>query len=143
MRVRKAAEESSSPSPFLPLVKLILVLLILLLLPDLVTSRRRGGNSRNKRKKSLLKRAYGTVKIDCILECDRPPTNMAENEMCITECISPVCHQDIYFSKELELGEVDEVRGVQFESCAKESMRKEVAEKRQAAKELLKNSSSS
>jgi hypothetical protein len=68
---------------------------------------------------------------------------MAENEMCITECISPVCHQDIYFSKELELGEVDEVRGVQFESCAKESMRKEVAEKRQAAKELLKNSSSS
>ena len=62
---------------------------------------------------------------------------MAENEMCITECISPDCHRDIYFSKELELGEADEVRGVQFESCAKESMRREVAEKRQAAKELL------
>ena len=124
-RIRKSRHEESS-SPMLPLVKLLLVLLILLLLPDLVTSKRR--TSPNRKKKNRITKSFNALKSDCINDCD--PTNMAENEMCITQCMSSECHDGLYKGDELEPGEIDERRGLAFEQCAKDEIRKQESQRR-------------
>jgi len=124
-RIRKSRHEESS-SPILPLVKLLLVLLILLLLPDLVTSKRR--TSPNRKKKNRITKSFNALKSDCINDCD--PTNMAENEMCITQCMSSECHEGLYKGDELEPGEIDERRGLAFEQCAKDEIRKQESQRR-------------
>lgn len=55
---------------------------------------------------------------------------MAENQMCISKCLSQECHADIYQGNELEQGEIDDVREIQFESCVKDQLRHEIAESR-------------
>ena len=124
-RIRKSRHEESSSS-ILPLVKLLLVLLILLLLPDLVTSKRR--TSPNRKKKNRIAKSFNALKSDCINDCD--PTNMAENEMCITQCMSSECHDGLYKGDELEPGEIDERRGLAFEQCAKDEIRKQESQRR-------------
>lgn len=46
-----------------------------------------------------------------------------ESVGCITECISPQCHEKIYSSKPIEIGEIDLIRHAQFELCAKREMK--------------------
>jgi|AntRauTorckE5430_2_1112549.scaffolds.fasta_scaffold05917_3 hypothetical protein len=124
-RIRKAIHES--PSPVLPLVKIFLILLILLLLPDLVTSKQRRGSA-NRRKTNRVTKSFNALKQECIQDtCD--PNNMAENEMCITECISNECFH-IYRGNELEAGEIDERRSLVFEQCAKDEIRTREAQRR-------------
>jgi hypothetical protein len=116
-------DETTSPS--LPLIKLILVIVILLLLPQLVRSKR---NSPTAKKRRKVTKAFIQAKSDCILSCD--PNNMAENQMCISKCLSQECHAEIYRGNELEQGEVDDARELRFESCVKDQLRHEIAASR-------------
>jgi hypothetical protein len=139
-RIRQA--ETNSPSPALPLIKLLLVLLILLLLPDLVISKR--GGSANRRKSNKITKSFNNAREECIEECD--PSNMAENQMCISGCISPKCHEEIYghgggeLESELDPGEIDDKRGDAFDRCVRDELRREVARERQNRKQQSKES---
>lgn len=59
-----------------------------------------------------------------------------ESAGCITACISPECHKQIY-SNPLEVGEIDLIRHAQFELCAKRALKErrriERIEKRKAS----------
>ena len=105
-------------------------LLILLLLPDLVTSKRRKASKRKRK----VQRAYFSLRNDCIEgPCRLIP--WTENEMCITKCMMPECHEKVYFNtNELEPGEVDEWKEVHFEDCVKEYLREQERSRRNAAK---------
>ena len=105
-------------------VKLLLVITILLLLPQLVESK----NKRRKRQRKL-NRKYTELRINCTIKDTCKPFNAAENEMCITKCMDAGCHEDVYGSDrggELEPGEVDEVREIEFEKCVKASLKKKL-----------------
>lgn len=104
-------------------------------------ARRRGGGGRratNRRRKRNAARNNKMLKIfhqrqnDCIVTChtsnsnNRNSNNMAENEMCISQCMSPTCHDQNYRLHEkklLEPGEFDEVRAIAFEECVKDEIR--------------------
>ena len=118
------------PSPVATLVKLLLILLILLLLPELVTSKRRKGSKRKRK----VQRAYSSLRNECIEgPCRSIP--LTENEMCITKCMRPECHEKVYFdTAELELGEVDEWKEVQFEDCVKDYLREQERARRSSIK---------
>lgn len=99
---------------------------LLLFLPQLhpVQSKRRNrARTRNRRKRNanarnLVTQSFLQIQYDCILQCD--PQHMAENEMCITQCMNTACHDQIYtFHNQqlLEPGELDEQRAVAFEQC--------------------------
>jgi hypothetical protein len=79
---------------------------------------RRKRNARNQITKLLLSRQN-----DCILKCN--PNAMAENEMCITQCMSTSCHDTVYRLHEkqlLEAGEFDQLRAIAFHECVKDEL---------------------
>ena len=123
-------QHSESGSPFLPIVKLLLIILILLILPDLVISRRRKGAKRKRK----VNRAYSILRTECVEgPCQLIP--WTENEMCITKCMRPECHETVYSGdRELELGEVDERKEVLFEECVKNYLREEERAQRASRK---------
>lgn len=60
--------------------------------------------------------------------CD--PNNMAENQMCISKCLSQECHTEIYLGNELEPGEIDDLKELNFETCVKDQLRQEIVSSR-------------
>mmetsp|Transcript_9478 Transcript_9478/g.14571 ORF Transcript_9478/g.14571 Transcript_9478/m.14571 type:complete len:134 (-) Transcript_9478:148-549(-) len=99
------------------LVKALLVLLILLLLPKLV-------KADTKKRRKLLERKMKAQRLLCQREeCYHliPEESMA----CITACVSPACHRDIYEEHPLEPGELDFQRLEKFEACLKDEMKEQ------------------
>mmetsp|Transcript_19483 Transcript_19483/g.24021 ORF Transcript_19483/g.24021 Transcript_19483/m.24021 type:complete len:140 (+) Transcript_19483:76-495(+) len=122
---------SSTNKHLLFLTKILFVLIILLLLPQFVTSK-----TNRRRRKRKLNKSFNDLRTTC---ATKPPCNTyneAENEMCITQCMNQGCHEKVYTlgrGGELEPGEVDEGREVEFESCVKEFLRKQELELKKAA----------
>ena len=128
---RDASGGDSSRPPYLLLaVKILLVLLILLLLPRLVATRR-PQHSRAKNRRDVNRR-YVDLRTNCEFHADKcggvwaggkdflPPE---ESTPCVTQCLSPACHERIYGDDPLDLGEVDRVRFADFELCAKRELK--------------------
>lgn len=118
-------QHDNSVSPLLPLIKLLFLILILLLLPQYVTSKRQSANAKRNRR---MKKAFNEAKVGCINSCN--PHNMAENQMCITRCLSEGCHAIIFQGNELQPGEIDDIREMKFENCVKDEIRKEISASR-------------
>jgi hypothetical protein len=127
-------KRDENTSKLLTWIKLLLVIVILLLLPQLVTSKRNTPTAKRKRR---VTKAFIQAKSNCTLSCD--PKNMAENQMCISKCLSQECHADIYQGNELEQGEIDDVREIQFEICVKDQLRHEIAASRRGTIGTLNN----
>jgi hypothetical protein len=89
--------------------------------------RGRGRGRTNKRKRnaarSNIMKSFLQRQTDCIVACD--PNHMPENEMCISQCMSPTCHDSnfrLHEKKMLEPGEFDPIRAIAFEECVKEEI---------------------
>ena len=108
-------------------VKILLVIIILLWLPSLVDGKRRG---RKRRKAKAVANALSKARNECETNClqfnEESIIVPAEESMnCILQCISPKCYTSLYAPSPLERGEIDLIRGSQFESCVKEELRQE------------------
>ena len=55
--------------------------------------------------------------------------------MCISQCMQNDCHEHVYGGNELEPGEIDELRESSFETCVKNVLREEAAQKKILAKQ--------
>lgn len=55
---------------------------------------------------------------------------MAENQMCISRCLSEECHLLIFQWDELQPGEIDDLREMKFETCVKDEIRNEISASR-------------
>ena len=114
---KKAAAPTAS-SYLLVAVKILLVVVIILLLPKLVTGASTPGGKRNKK----LLQQYEAMRLECARgECKEFLPE--ESSMCVSNCISTACHQDIYGKNLLEDGEIDVVRGRAFQRCVKDELR--------------------
>lgn len=112
-----AAPPHTSSSYLLLAVKILLVIVIILLLPKLVTG---ASNRTNKR----LVRKLEELRLDCSLtSCGELLPE--ESIMCVSRCISPTCHDQIYAPIPLEDGEIDVLRAKEFEHCFREELRLE------------------
>lgn len=138
---KRISPTSSSPNKhvFL-LIKVLFILIIILLLPQFVESK----GKRNKKRRKLMQ-LYSELKFNCIHDNNNYDTennnkniekecckdiNEAENEMCVSRCMNMECYNNIYGVEnggELEPGEVDEDREIQFENCVKDFLKKEIA----------------
>lgn len=110
----------NSNSYLLLAVKVLLVVVIILLLPKLVQGRDKPGKKRRRQAERQWKSMQAV--------CERETCGAfipEESTMCVTQCMSPACHERIYASDLLEDGEVDLVRARDFEKCVKEELRME------------------
>lgn len=106
------------------LVKICLVVIILLWLAPLVTgsgSRHHysGGNGRRQRKELRLR----NLRLECQNEGECALLVPEESLNCVNQCLSHTCYERIFAPDPLEDGEIDIVRGQQFEDCVKEELR--------------------
>ena len=133
--IHNTASFKSSNKHFLFLIKLLLILIIILLLPQLVESK----SKRNKKRRKLIKQ-YNELKSKCGLfpSCSKDTIIMnvnnnhevENNEMCIAKCMNIECFERVYCEErggELEPGEVDEDREIEFENCVKDFLKKEIS----------------
>jgi heme exporter protein D len=121
----KQQQQSSTSSYLVLAVKVLLVLIIILLLPKLVQTNSRLDDIKRRRRRSRAsqKLEYVSLRTSCegSMQCiDLIPE---EASACVTECVSPVCHEEIYAMNLLEPGEVDIERAKEFEICVKKELR--------------------
>lgn len=75
----------------------------------------RRGVAPDKLVKDRRRECEGTLR-EGVQPCER---SRAAMENCILRCVSPKCYDKVYGEDPLEEGEVDDVRGSRFRSCAK------------------------
>jgi len=125
---KKATAPPATVSSYLLVtVKVLLVVVIILLLPKLVTG---APKPRGKRNKKLVKQ-FEAIRFDC----ERTTCKEflpEESSMCVSNCISRDCHEQVYGKNLLEDGEIDVVRARDFQGCVKDELR---AQRAQEARE--------
>jgi Domain of unknown function (DUF4787) len=62
------------------------------------------------------------------------PTIEEERHDCIQMCISTTCYDAVYTKSPLEDGEIDVIRGRDFEKCVKDEIRQEKKRQREEAR---------
>ena len=122
----KGALPADPPTNYylLLLVKICLVVIILLWLAPLVTgdvSRHppSGGNGRRQRNELRLR----NLRLQCQNDGACALLVPEESLNCVNQCLSHDCYEQIFAQDPLEDGEIDVVRGQQFEDCVKEELR--------------------
>lgn len=125
---RKRQEVAPDPPTsyyLLLLVKILLVVIILLWLAPLVTgaagAAARNNHQRNRRKRSELRARR--LRLECQNEGECALLVPEESLNCVNRCMSKDCYARIFANDPLEDGEVDLVRGQQFEDCVQEELR--------------------
>jgi hypothetical protein len=99
-------------------VKILLVVVIILLLPKLVTGQSTPAGKRNKK----LTRHIEALRFECERTTCREYLP-EESSMCVTQCVSQQCHDQVYDQNPLELGEIHVIRARDFEKCVKDELR--------------------
>ena len=124
---KATAPPSTLSSYLLVAVKILLAVIIILLLPKLVTGAAKPGGKRNKK----LIQQFEAKRFDCErMTCKEFLPE--ESFMCVSNCISPLCHSQIYEKSPLEDGEIDVRRSREFEKCVKDEIRIQRAKERSA-----------
>jgi hypothetical protein len=117
---KKMVKPVQSPSPrtdyFIIFIKVVFVLVIILLLPRLVNAR---DTLAHKRRRQFVTRFSTQVK-SCTFDGECKQIPLIDRLLCISKCVDPTCHEQIYGADPLEPGEVDEARELAFEICVRE-----------------------
>lgn len=129
---KKAAPPPSTASSYLLLaVKVLLVVVIILLLPKLVTgAKSRGGGKRNKK----FVKQFEAIKYDCEQSASCKKLLPEESSMCVSQCVSESCHEQVYGTNSLEDGEIDILRAREFQKCVKDEIRAQNAKDRASSR---------
>jgi hypothetical protein len=122
-------------------VKILLVLLILFSLPKLVTTNQEATTTVSNEKQE--KPIFYELRV-ARFECQNNPIISAcmdlipeESLNCINQCMSEACYEKIYGTNPLEPGEIDIDRAKEFESCVKNEMRHNRAQRNTAGKSKI------
>jgi len=123
---------SSEPRDWIILtVKVLFVLIILFMLPRLVLTKPTRHRQRQKRNLVQIR----AIRAQCALEtCSQYVPEESFN--CVFACMSPACQQLVYGDDPLEDGQVDPLRGREFDDCVKGEFH-DLAQRKQRSKELF------
>lgn len=122
---KSTSSPPTSYSYLLLAVKILLVVVIILLLPKLVT----GANNKPGKRNKKLVRELDSLRFDCERTTCKEYLP-EENSMCVSHCVSKLCHEEVYGANPLEDGEVDISRARDFQKCVKDELRAQRARDR-------------
>jgi len=119
LKENNPSSSSSSTNYYVLLaVKICLVVVILLWLAPLVT-----GDNKNRQRHKRNELKLRNLRSECQNTGACSLLVPEESLNCVNQCLSETCFAAIFGAKPLEDGEIDLVRGAQFEDCVQEELK--------------------